>query len=256
MSQGVVNVCVANLYEQDSYRSQVVTQAILGEPAGVHDRRKNFTLVELPDTYRGWISNHQLVAQAAGPGGEVVTIRDHWVRIFRQPDAASTPVRDAVIGTRLYRTGTEGTWIGVQLPDGQQGWIDGRSIGAFPAADRKGVVALAKEFLGYPYYWGGRSPKGFDCSGLTQTVFGLLGIALPRDSWMQYEAGAPVREVAPGDLYFFAEGGDRITHVGLACGDGYILHARGYVRINSLDEGKAGYSAELAATLAGIRSFL
>ena len=58
-----------------------------------------------------------------------------------------------------------------------------------------------------------------------------------------------------GDLFFFAETGDRITHVGIALGDGKILHARGLVRINSLHESDAKYVPQLRETFVDVRTF-
>jgi len=121
--------------------------------------------------------------------------------------------------------------------------------------------ALSDSFhlIGYPYYWGGRSVKGFDCSGLIQTVFALVGIRLPRDAWMQYRDGTEVdcelKDTPAGDLYFFAEGNTKITHVGLAVGNGDIIHARGMVRINSLIAGQTNYSEELYKTFIGTKTF-
>ena len=46
------------------------------------------------------------------------------------------------------------------------------------------LIELAREFLGYQYLWGGRTPKGFDCSGLVQTVFGLLGVTWDKVQWL------------------------------------------------------------------------
>ena len=259
MPTGVVNVCVANVYEADTYKSQTVTQAILGERLNILDSGERFSLVELPDAYTGWISNFQFVTGNGTQTGRVIKVREHWTRIFQEPHIDSLPVRDAVIGTRLYMTGEAGEWLRVGLPDGTPGWIRKSATGEFPERNREGILKLAREFLGYPYLWGGRSPKGFDCSGLTQTVLGLLGISLPRDSWMQQNAGKPVdvapEDTLPGDLYFFSEKGDRITHVGIAAGRGRILHARGYVRINSLIDGDQDYSGELRSTLVDVRSF-
>ncbi len=260
MAAGVINVSVANIYETDAYRSQVVTQGILGEEVKILEQKQNFTFVELPDTYRGWISNFQLVLKNKHPEEDQVMVRDHWIHIYREPRVGSPVIRDAVIGTRLNQSGFDGNWLQIQLPDGESGWIKKSVTGSFPPSGREGIITLAGEFIGYPYFWGGRSPKGFDCSGLTQTVFGLLGIKLPRDSWMQQSAGKRVEtqpaDAKPGDLYFFAERGDRITHVGIALGSGRILHARGYVRINSLVENDPVFSDDLRSIFVDVRSFL
>jgi cell wall-associated NlpC family hydrolase len=105
-----------------------------------------------------------------------------------------------------------------------------------------------------PYVWGGKSPKGFDCSGLVQFVFGLHGVRLPRDSDQQYACGVRVRDPAPGDLLFFGREG--VSHVGVALGGRDFLHARGEVRRNSLDPASPLHDAELAALLLGARRVL
>lgn len=94
------------------------------------------------------------------------------------------------------------------------------------------AVEAAKRFLGVPYVWGGTSPSGFDCSGLTQYAYGLVGVAIPRTSRSQFGAGAyipPNRQdlLAPGDLLFFGYDADweQIHHVGMYVGNGEFIHA-------------------------------
>lgn len=103
------------------------------------------------------------------------------------------------------------------------------------------LVKTAENFIGIPYRWGGTSArKGFDCSGLTMTVYRLNGLDLPRKASSQYRAGQPVsREyLNKGDLVFFATNGGRsISHVGIYRGDNQFIHAPGkgkYIRISSL----------------------
>lgn len=96
---------------------------------------------------------------------------------------------------------------------------------------RKEIVKTAESFIGVPYLWGGNSVEtGFDCSGLTMTVYQLNGLDLPRHSGDQYEAGTPVAfdELQPGDLVFFqTRGNGRISHVGIFVGDDQFIHAAG-----------------------------
>ena len=51
------------------------------------------------------------------------------------------------------------------------------------------LADTAMKFINSPYIWGGRIPSGIDCSGLTQLVYKIHGIPIPRDSWQQAEAG-------------------------------------------------------------------
>ena len=112
--------------------------------------------------------------------------------------------------------------------------IDPRS----PEATRgRTVVAVAKQYVGAPYRWGGSSPEGFDCSGLVRYVYGHVGVSLPHNAAQQYRLGAPVarEDLEPGDLVFF----DHLRLNGIYVGDGRFIHARQTgrrVAISSLDE--------------------
>ena len=91
------------------------------------------------------------------------------------------------------------------------------------------IVKTAQRFIGTDYRWGGTSPEeGFDCSGLTMTVYRLNGMDLPRNSREQFRTGTPVprKALQAGDLVFFAtDGGNRVSHVGIYSGRGQFIHA-------------------------------
>ncbi len=91
------------------------------------------------------------------------------------------------------------------------------------------IVAVAVQYLGYPYVYGGSSPgTGFDCSGFAQYVYAQAGISLPRTAAEQAFAGPAVArsDLQPGDLITFAGTyGAGISHVGIYVGDGQMIHA-------------------------------
>jgi hypothetical protein len=111
-------------------------------------------------------------------------------------------------------------------------------------AMRQELVHTARRFIGAPYRWGGTSVRsGFDCSGLTMTVYRLNGLELPRNSRAQFSSGRSVArsDIRPGDLVFFATGrGRRVSHVGIYTGDDEFIHAPGRgksIRTASLENG-------------------
>lgn len=104
------------------------------------------------------------------------------------------------------------------------------------------AVALVKEYLGTPYVWGGSTPKGFDCSGLLQYVWGKQGIQIPRTSFEQFLSGTKVSrgQLRVGDAVFF-KGSDSKNglpgHVGMYVGGGRFIeapHSGATVRISTL----------------------
>ena len=101
-----------------------------------------------------------------------------------------------------------------------------------------GVLNTSKLLLNSPYLWGGRTFLGIDCSGFTQLVYKLNGVQLPRDAYQQAELGEFVvflDQAKVGDLAFFVNDADKVTHVGLLLGDGKVIHASGKVRIDKID---------------------
>ncbi len=116
---------------------------------------------------------------------------------------------------------------------------------AASAGDGFTIAGTAMRLQGTPYRSGGTDPRGFDCSGLVQYVYGLYGITLPRLVHEQYRAGEKVRidDLLPGDLVFFVTEGRHVSHVGIAIGGDRFVHApnsRGVVRVDSLASGYWG----------------
>ena len=84
------------------------------------------------------------------------------------------------------------------------------------------AAAVAMSQVGDPYVYGGTSPAGFDCSGLTRWVYLHTGGGkpIPRMAEDQFLHFRPVRhaDARPGDLVFFHETsylGSWVYHVGI-----------------------------------------
>jgi cell wall-associated NlpC family hydrolase len=111
-----------------------------------------------------------------------------------------------------------------------------------PTAAAQHAVAVAAQYLGTPYHFGGASPaSGFDCSGLAQYAYGQSGVGLPRVAADQFKVGQPVDRASlqPGDLVFFQDSTGYIHHVGMYLGDDKFIqapHTGDVVKISSLDE--------------------
>lgn len=94
---------------------------------------------------------------------------------------------------------------------------------------------LAKTLVGDPYAYGGTSPGGFDCSGLTQYVYRHTGHGkrIPRtaeDQFLDFKRVSH-RHAKPGDLVFFHETSDPnsyVYHVGVYEGGHNMVAATTY----------------------------
>ncbi len=122
------------------------------------------------------------------------------------------------------------TFIPRELPDVPTNTLGGQA------------VSIAYQFLGVPYAWGGATPSGFDCSGLTMYVYAQLGIKLGHYTGFQYYQGrrVPRDQLQPGDLVFFHANSLGVPqHEGMYIGNGAFIHAPhtgDVVRVSSLFE--------------------
>jgi len=102
------------------------------------------------------------------------------------------------------------------------------------------LAAAAELLVGSPYRFGGSGPEGFDCSGLVYFVHRELGMDVPRTAARQFRSARPVARAVlrPGDLVFFRDGSQEVTHVGVFIGNDAFVHAPksgrpvGYARLD------------------------
>lgn len=93
--------------------------------------------------------------------------------------------------------------------------------------------AVAEEYLGIPYVWGGSDPAtGLDCSGFTQHLMRRFGVELPRVSADQLRSGTAVANLAaaqPGDLIGWDTGPRNVgaDHVAVYLGNGMMVETPG-----------------------------
>ena len=92
-----------------------------------------------------------------------------------------------------------------------------------PAPSASGIVGIAKSMFGVAYVYGGSSPSGFDCSGLTSWVYRQAGISIPRTASAQQAAATRVSSPRAGDLVFF---GYPAYHVGIYVSPGTMIDAQ------------------------------
>jgi gamma-D-glutamyl-L-lysine dipeptidyl-peptidase len=242
----VVRVSVAPVNSEPRAGSEQLTQALAGHPVERLDsgEREPWLQVRLRDGYEGWMHRGYLSESdmSVGPNGGGPA-RVSLGCVVREASGAR---RALPLGAWLDAAAVVESGETVEL---------GEMARRFAPSGAAAAQTACTRFEGTPYEWGGTTPWGADCSGLVQTVFGLHGIALPRDARAQAECGESIAagnvlgELAAGDLAFFSDRADgRITHVAIALGGARLVH---------LGLGRGGYAIEnLAAPDAYARALL
>ena len=124
----------------------------------------------------------------------------------------------------------------------------GGSSDVSPSGDpkRDAIINTAKQFLGLPYVWGGTTPAGFDCSGLTQYCYRQHGYFLTRTTYTQCKEGSAVdandsSKWKVGDLLFYTKGSQGPEHVGMYVGNGKKIHAPRTGDVIKIDSANSPY---------------
>ncbi|HNV65690.1 MAG TPA: C40 family peptidase [Bacteroidales bacterium] len=265
----LTSVSVCNIRTRPSHAAEMATQALMGTPVRILNKRDGWLLVQTPDSYIGWtddplaeLSDEEL---AAWKGSERLIYIGHTGVIT---DSRGETISDIVFGVILVKTGSRGNYWTVALPDGRTGEVrkqeseDFRKWAESAGIEPERLIRFARTFTGSPYLWGGTSTKGVDCSGLTKTVYYYGGVIMTRDASGQFRYGEevsidkPCETLLPGDLLFFGrlrDGKPRITHTGMYIGDTEYIHSSGLVKVNSFDSTRSNYSAYLLEILQGAR---
>ncbi|CAJ1184571.1 C40 family peptidase [Companilactobacillus nantensis] len=95
------------------------------------------------------------------------------------------------------------------------------------SATADNVISTAKQYLGTPYVWGGKTPSGFDCSGFTSYVYQeATGKNIGSYTVAQEGAGTQeaVSQASAGDLLFWGSKGSTY-HVGIYLGNNQYIAA-------------------------------
>jgi cell wall-associated NlpC family hydrolase len=229
---------VANMYSRPTTEADVVSQAIYGSNVAVLEEQNAWSRVKTPDDYAGWIPDSDLYRseEPYARDSKSVQVESLFANLYREPDVTRhQPIATVPFETRLeVIEQPDERWLQVRLPGGENAFIqrgDAGEPGRIMTAGE--TVAFSSRFLGLPYFWGGVSTFGYDCSGFTQMLCRRRGIMPPRDAGPQahWTGVVPVtrRKLRPGDLLYFGKSTDKITHTGMYIGKGKFVHATAHL---------------------------
>jgi hypothetical protein len=232
MEYAICTVAAAPVRKEPSHKTEMVSQLLFGETVEVLEKKAEWFFIRtIYDQYEGWITYH-LVEEIEK---EFAFDIDRYIcsglnNLIGEPyDFFCIPMGSSLTG---FQKSTKKLWKNKLVYRGA--YNDTKK-----GFDLSKVSETAKLWINVPYLWGGKTIMGVDCSGFVQTIFKLNGIRLLRDAYQQATQGKEITnlsEIKGGEVAFFKNEQERITHVGILLSNNQIIHASGKVRIDKIDE--------------------
>ena len=203
--------------KKNNAKSEMINQLFFGESITIIKTKEKWSFVSSNiDNYQGWIRNLHFKL-----------IKKNEYKILCENDSLFSK-SEIIIKNDAYE---------ITIPTGSLlssvkflNYYYTNEVGS------KSLLETIKSFINSPYLWGGKTKYGVDCSGLVQSIFKTLNIILPRDSHEQSDFGVEIKEAYKlGDLGFFGENLNRISHVGIFVDNETIVHAYGKVRMDKIN---------------------
>jgi cell wall-associated NlpC family hydrolase len=213
---------IASMRCAPSSDAELATQALKGERATIYDRNgEGWAWGQLnSDGYVGWLADRALAKPDGKPTHNITALRTF---AFPGPSIKLAPADTLVMGSLITVLREEGPFAITR-----EGWyLPRQHVGAI-GSHLPDFVAVAEQFVGTPYLWGGKSSFGIDCSGLVQVALNAAGIGCPRDSDMQQDGlgraldQAEAKKLRRGDLIFWQ------GHVAIVRDADTIVHANAH----------------------------
>ena len=251
----IVKLAIASLRTDGRHAAEMATQAIMGMPVKVLEKKGDWYRVQTPDNYISYCPGNslQLVGERemkAWRSAKRYIVTAYQSQMVAKPGSDET-VSDLVLGNILEYKGKSGKWIKLSTPDGREGYVAQTDVQEFAQwaqqkPDMKLVEKTARRMMGAGYLWGGTSTKVTDCSGLAKVSYFANAIILQRDASQQALTGKKIaaddwKQARQGDLVFFGSKSGRVTHVGIYLRGGQYIHCSGRVKINSVDPKASDY---------------
>ena len=251
----IVKLAIASLRTDGRHAAEMATQAIMGMPVKVLEKKGDWYRVQTPDNYISYCPGNslQLVGERemkAWRSAKRYIVTAYQSQMVAKPGSDET-VSDLVLGNILEYKGKSGKWIKLSTPDGREGYVAQTDVQEFAQwaqqkPDMKLVEKTARRMMGAGYLWGGTSTKVTDCSGLAKVSYFANAIILQRDASQQALTGEKIaaddwKQARQGDLVFFGSKSGRVTHVGIYLRGGQYIHCSGRVKINSVDPKASDY---------------
>lgn len=212
---------VVTLHKAPRFDAMQLTQALFGETAKLFHEEEGWAWVQLSrDGYVGYVNGNALSRQVLAPTHRVAV-----PSTFMYPEAnlKTLPANPLTLNAQVTVMAENGAYS--QLSNGR--FVFTAHLKRVDDVESD-FVAVAEMLRHVPYYWGGKSVQGLDCSGLVQLALEACGRPALRDSDMQEATLGEalllndLDGLKRGDLVFWN------GHVGIMTDATTLLHANGH----------------------------
>lgn len=234
MKLGICLVTQIPVRSKPSEKSEMITQVLFGETFKVEEINGSWVNVNLyDDHYRGWVDTKMITPLSKNDFDQLRDVPVRFTRFIHHTFLESIGPVILPPGSTIYST--EGGKSHFFKDYG----LNMSYVPSIKVQSRKNLISSAENWLNAPYLWGGKTPFGFDCSGFTQVIYKTMGINISRDAVHQSSEGDLVNFLStalPGDLAFFENEEEEISHVGIIHSNGKVIHCFGKVKIDDIDQ--------------------
>lgn len=254
----VVGCPVLKLRERPDFNSEISDELLYGMVVHkiIDCESPEYLKVRTEYGYEGWCLKSGLITNEWNVRKYInqtnARVQALFADVLTAPSIKAKVICTLVKGSFLAALNSNDGWTKIYLADRSFGYV--RNSGLIMSDEvnsscniRECIIEDALMYMGVQYRWGGKTPKGIDCSGLSSMVYMNNGMIIHRDSGWEEGYGIEkisLSEAQKGDLLYFT------GHIGLYICNGRFIHSTmgeygDGVRINSLNKLHADYREDL-----------